>query len=80
MLSLPACAFVGPSGAIIIGMLASVCCLWGVHGFKKLTGLDDSLDVFGIHGIGAIVGALLTGVFCAPDLEAAVLKKVMRVF
>ena len=71
----PACAFVGPSGAIIIGMLASVCCLWGVHGFKKLTGLDDSLDVFGIHGIGAIVGALLTGVFCAPDLGGSGFKE-----
>ena len=64
----PACAFVGPLGAIVIGAAASTACVWGVHGFKRLTGVDDSLDVFGIHGIGAIVGALLTGVFCAPSL------------
>ena len=43
-------------------------CLWGVHGFKKFTKVDDSLDVFGVHGIGAIVGGILTGVFCAPSL------------
>lgn len=64
----PACAYVGPCGAIIIGIVSAMSCLWGVHGFKKLTGIDDSLDVFGVHGIGAIVGALLTGIFCAPSL------------
>ena len=42
----PACAFVGPIGAVIIGAAAGVCCVWGVHGFKRLTGIDDSLDVF----------------------------------
>ena len=70
----PACAFVGPIGALIIGIAAGVCCVWGVHGFKRLTGIDDSLDVFGIHGIGAIIGALLTGVFCAPSLGGAGFK------
>ena len=70
----PACAFVGPIGAVIIGAVAGVCCVWGVHGFKRLTGIDDSLDVFGIHGIGAIIGALLTGVFCDPSLGGAGFK------
>ena len=70
----PACAFVGPLGALVIGIAAGVCCVWGVHGFKRLTGIDDSLDVFGIHGIGAIIGALLTGVFCAPSLGGAGFK------
>lgn len=64
----PACAFVGPMGAIVIGFIAALACLWGVHGFKKLTKIDDSMDVFGVHGIGAIVGGILTGVFCAPSL------------
>lgn len=67
----PACAFVGPFGALIIGLVAGFLCLWGVHGFKRLTKVDDSLDVFGIHGIGGIVGALLTGIFCAPGLGGA---------
>ncbi len=64
----PACAFVGPMGAIVIGFISGFACLWGVHGFKKLTKIDDSLDVFGVHGIGAIVGGILTGVFCDPTL------------
>ena len=64
----PACAFVGPMGAIVIGIASGLAFLWGVHGFKKFTKVDDSLDVFGVHGIGAIVGGILTGVFCAPSL------------
>ncbi|MES2975143.1 MAG: ammonium transporter, partial [Pseudomonadota bacterium] len=64
----PACGFVGPMGAIIIGLLAGVVCLWGVNGLKRLLGADDSLDVFGVHGVGGILGALLTGVFAAPSL------------
>lgn len=64
----PACAFVGPLGAVVLGAISGAVCLWGVRGFKRLTKIDDSLDVFGIHGLGAIVGALLTGVFCAPEL------------
>lgn len=64
----PACGFVSPFGALVIGLVAGPACLYGVHGLKRLIGLDDSLDVFGVHGVGAIVGALLTGVFCAPSL------------
>ena len=50
-------------GAIVIGFVAGFACLWGVNGLKKMLGADDSLDVFGVHGVGGIVGALLTGVF-----------------
>jgi Amt family ammonium transporter len=64
----PACGFVGPMGAIAIGLIAGVLCLWGVTGLKRMLGADDSLDVFGVHGVGGIVGALLTGVFAAPSL------------
>ncbi|HWH81149.1 MAG TPA: ammonium transporter [Burkholderiaceae bacterium] len=59
----PACGNVGLMGAIVIGFVAGFACLWGVNGLKKLLGADDSLDVFGVHGVGGIVGALLTGVF-----------------
>jgi ammonium transporter, Amt family len=64
----PACGSVGPMGAIIIGFAGGFLCLWGVTGLKKMLGADDSLDVFGVHGVGGIVGALLTGVFTAPSL------------
>jgi Amt family ammonium transporter len=64
----PAAGFVGVMGAIIIGLLAGLICLWGVNGLKRLLGADDSLDVFGVHGVGGILGAILTGVFCAPSL------------
>ena len=64
----PACGFVGPMGAIVIGLLAGFICLWGVNGMKHLLGADDSLDVFGVHGVGGILGALLTGVFASPAL------------
>ena len=64
----PACGFVGPMGAIVIGLVAGAVCLWGVNGLKKLLGADDALDVFGVHGVGGIVGAILTGVFVSPDL------------
>ena len=59
----PAAGNVGLMGAIIIGFIAGFACLWGVNGLKRLLGADDSLDVFGVHGVGGIVGALLTGVF-----------------
>ena len=59
----PACGWVGVGGGLAIGALAGVVCFWGVTGLKKLLGADDALDVFGIHGIGGILGALLTGVF-----------------
>jgi Amt family ammonium transporter len=64
----PACGFVGPMGAIVIGLVSGVVCLWGVNGLKRMLGADDSLDVFGVHGVGGILGALLTGVFAAPAL------------
>ena len=64
----PAAGFVGVVGAIVIGLLAGVVCLWGVNGLKRLLGADDSLDVFGVHGVGGMLGAILTGVFAAPSL------------
>ncbi|MBO9715823.1 MAG: ammonium transporter [Pseudoxanthomonas sp.] len=67
----PAAGFVGLNGALVIGLVAGALCLWGVTGLKRLLGIDDSLDVFGVHGIGGITGALLTGVFAAPSLGGA---------
>jgi ammonium transporter, Amt family len=64
----PAAGFVGVMGAIVIGLLAGIICLWGVNGLKKMLGADDSLDVFGVHGIGGILGALLVAVFADPAL------------
>jgi len=64
----PAAGFVGVMGGLVIGLLAGVICLWGVNGLKRLLGADDSLDVFGVHGVGGILGALLTGVFASPAL------------
>jgi Amt family ammonium transporter len=64
----PAAGFVGVMGAIVIGLLAGIVCLWGVNGLKRLLGADDSLDVFGVHGVGGILGAILTGVFADPAL------------
>jgi Amt family ammonium transporter len=64
----PAAGFVGPMGAIAIGFIAGVLCLWGVSGLKRMLGADDSLDVFGVHGVGGIIGAILTGVFADPAL------------
>ena len=59
----PASGFVNVDGAFAIGIAAGICCYWGATGLKRVLGADDSLDVFGIHGVGGIVGALLTGVF-----------------
>ncbi len=64
----PAAGNVGLMGAIIIGLIAGLACLWGVNGLKRMLGADDSLDVFGVHGVGGIVGALLTGVFNTQEL------------
>jgi Amt family ammonium transporter len=64
----PAAGNVGIPGAFVIGLAAGLVCLWGVNGLKKLLGADDSLDVFGVHAVGGILGALLTGVFNSPDL------------
>ncbi len=64
----PAAGNVGIPGAFVIGIAVGLVCLWGVNGLKKLLGADDSLDVFGVHAVGGILGALLTGVFNSPDL------------
>src|SRR5436305_8294534 len=64
----PAAGNVGIPGAFVIGAAAGAICLWGVSGLKRMLGADDSLDVFGVHCIGGILGALLTGVFNSPDL------------
>jgi ammonium transporter, Amt family len=59
----PAAGNVGIIGALVVGTAAGFACLWGVNGLKKILGADDSLDVFGVHGVGGILGALLTGIF-----------------
>jgi Amt family ammonium transporter len=64
----PAAGNVGIPGAFVIGLAAGLVCLWGVNGLKRMLGADDSLDVFGVHAVGGILGALLTGVFSAPGL------------
>lgn len=64
----PAAGLVGPVGALVIGISAGVICVWGVNGLKHMLGVDDSLDVFGIHGVGGIVGGVLVGVFNAKAL------------
>jgi Amt family ammonium transporter len=64
----PAAGNVGIPGAFVIGLGAGVVCLWGVTGLKKLIGADDALDVFGVHAVGGIFGALATGIFNAPQL------------
>jgi Amt family ammonium transporter len=61
----PAAGFVLPGGALMIGIAAGLLCYWGATGLKHMMGYDDALDVFGVHGVGGIVGALLTGVFAA---------------
>ncbi len=64
----PAAGNVGIPGAFVIGTAAGIICLWGVNGLKRMLKVDDSLDVFGVHAIGGITGALLTGIFNSPDL------------
>ncbi|KAF0118300.1 MAG: ammonium transporter Amt family [Rhodospirillaceae bacterium] len=64
----PASGFVDPMGGLIIGLVAGVACFWGATWLKKTVGYDDSLDVFGVHGVGGIVGALLTGVFAVQAI------------
>ena len=64
----PACGWLGPMGSIALGLIAGAICLWAVNGLKKIFGYDDALDVFGVHCIGGIVGALGVGVFAAPSL------------
>src|ERR1700750_3507962 len=67
----PASGFVGPVGAFVIGIGAGVFCYWGCTGFKHLFSYDDALDCFGVHAIGGIVGALLTGVFAVEQYGGA---------
>ena len=64
----PACGWVGPMGGVVIGLLAGIVCLWSVVWLKAKLGYDDALDVFGVHGVGGILGALLTGIFVNPAL------------
>ncbi|MBX6327348.1 MAG: ammonium transporter [Pseudolabrys sp.] len=63
----PASGFVGPIGSMVIGAAAGIVCYWGVTGLKRLHGVDDALDCFGVHAVGGIVGALLTGVFAIQE-------------
>jgi Amt family ammonium transporter len=64
----PACGFVNPMGALVIGIVAGLVCLWAVVWLKPKLGYDDALDVFGVHAVGGIVGALLTGVFAVEAI------------
>jgi Amt family ammonium transporter len=64
----PACGFAGPMGSIALGIVAGLVCLWAVTFLKSKMGYDDSLDVFGVHCIGGIVGALGTAIVCSPSL------------
>lgn len=65
----PAAGFVDPKGALIIGGLAGVLCYWGATGLKRMLGADDSLDAFGVHGVGGTVGAILTGFFVSKEIS-----------
>lgn len=64
----PAAGLAGPMGSLVLGAVAGVVCLWGVTGLKRMLGYDDSLDVFGIHGLGGMLGAIGTGIVAAPSL------------
>jgi len=65
----PASGFVGVAGALIIGLIAGVVCFWSATWLKHKLGYDDSLDAFGVHCVGGIVGAILTGVFAVKDIS-----------
>ncbi len=71
----PAAGTVGPIGAIVIGLAAGAICVWGVNGLKRLLKVDDTADVFGVHAIGGIVGAVLTGVFSDASLGGTGIEK-----
>ncbi len=70
----PAAGLVGPMGAIALGAVVSPICLWAVSSLKKALGYDDSLDVFGIHAVGGIIGAIGTGIFVSPALGGVGVK------
>src|SRR6478672_10164721 len=67
----PASGFVNPAGSLVIGLVAGLCCFWGATGLKHAMGYDDSLDAFGVHGVGGFVGAILTGVFAVEAIGGA---------
>jgi Amt family ammonium transporter len=73
----PASGFVDVSGALIVGLFAGVICFWGATGLKRLLKADDSLDAFGVHGVGGIVGALLTGVLVTKSVTGADVKPIL---
>lgn len=78
----PAAGFIEPMPAIILGILTSIVCFWGVTSLKHKLGYDDSLDAFGIHGIGGIVGAILTGVFASSTVsgvQASIITQILGV-
>ena len=75
----PASGSVGPMGALAIGFVSGIVCFWGATSLKQKMGYDDSLDAFGVHGIGGIVGALLTGVFAAESLGGVGLSDGMNI-
>ena len=65
----PASGFVGPVGALVIGIACGIGCYWGATGLKHTFGYDDALDAFGVHAVGGIIGALLTGVFAVNEFS-----------
>ena len=67
----PAAGFVSPRSALLIGLIAGMACYWGATGLKRMLNADDSLDVFGVHGVGGVVGSLLTGVFASKTISGA---------
>ena len=67
----PACGWAGPMGSIVLGLVAGAVCFWSVTSMKRALGYDDSLDVFGVHGVGGIIGALGTAIVAAPALGGA---------
>jgi Amt family ammonium transporter len=78
----PASGFVDPRGALVIGVVAGVACFWGSTSLKRMMGYDDSLDAFGVHGVGGIAGALLTGVLASKDIsgvDGSLLKQAVGV-
>jgi Amt family ammonium transporter len=75
----PAAGLVGPGGALVIGIVAGAVCVYGVNGLKSWLRVDDPLDVFGIHGVGGITGALLTGIFNAQPLGGPGLKTLAEI-
>jgi Amt family ammonium transporter len=70
----PASGFVDPTGALVIGGVAGLACFWGATSLKRMLGYDDSLDAFGVHGVGGIVGAMLTGVFATAAISGDAAK------